>query len=119
MARPCAFLENGECSIYPDRPLICREYVVTTPAEHCSHLSVNDINRVEPPVALSDGFAAVTAAVEKRAFEQVPLFAALAWADRVENAEPVAHHSGVDLLKVLARWIDSNSGKPLDARDPS
>lgn len=32
---PCPFLDEGSCSIYRDRPLICREYLVTTPAEHC------------------------------------------------------------------------------------
>ena len=30
---PCPFLEEGSCSIYADRPLRCREYVVVSPAE--------------------------------------------------------------------------------------
>jgi Fe-S-cluster containining protein len=33
---PCPFLEKGSCSIYEARPLACREYLVTTPAENCS-----------------------------------------------------------------------------------
>ena len=32
----CPFLEDESCSIYEDRPLICREYLVTSPAENCS-----------------------------------------------------------------------------------
>ena len=31
----CPFLDRELCSIYPDRPLACREYLVTTPAQHC------------------------------------------------------------------------------------
>jgi Fe-S-cluster containining protein len=33
---PCPFLEDESCSIHPDRPLVCREYLVTSPAELCS-----------------------------------------------------------------------------------
>ena len=32
----CPFLEDEACSIHPDRPLSCREYLVTSPAEHCA-----------------------------------------------------------------------------------
>lgn len=33
----CPFLEEESCSIYEDRPLICREYLVTSPAENCAN----------------------------------------------------------------------------------
>ena len=33
----CPFLENESCSIYESRPLICREYLVTSPAENCAN----------------------------------------------------------------------------------
>lgn len=33
---PCPFLEDESCSIHPDRPLVCREYLVTSPAERCA-----------------------------------------------------------------------------------
>ncbi|TWT03781.1 YkgJ family cysteine cluster protein [Reyranella sp. CPCC 100927] len=32
----CPFLEDERCSIYADRPLMCREYLVTSPASHCA-----------------------------------------------------------------------------------
>jgi Fe-S-cluster containining protein len=32
----CPFLEEENCSIYAERPLVCREYLVTSPAELCS-----------------------------------------------------------------------------------
>lgn len=33
---PCPFLEEESCSIHPERPLVCREYLVTSPAELCA-----------------------------------------------------------------------------------
>jgi Fe-S-cluster containining protein len=32
----CPFLEAESCSIYEDRPLVCREYLVTSPSENCA-----------------------------------------------------------------------------------
>jgi Fe-S-cluster containining protein len=32
---PCPFLEDESCSIHPERPLMCREYLVTSPPELC------------------------------------------------------------------------------------
>lgn len=34
---PCPFLEDESCSIHPERPMSCREYLVTTDPEHCKH----------------------------------------------------------------------------------
>ena len=48
---PCPFLEDESCSIYPHRPLVCREYVVTSPAEECRTLG--HIERVPVPGRLS------------------------------------------------------------------
>jgi Fe-S-cluster containining protein len=42
----CPFLENESCSIYEDRPLICREYLVHTPAEHCTAVGQRKIGVV-------------------------------------------------------------------------
>lgn len=48
---PCPFLENESCSIHPVRPLICREYLVTSPRERCARLgdAGNKINSVPMP----------------------------------------------------------------------
>lgn len=44
---PCPFLENESCSIHENRPLSCREYLVTSPAENCSQPSAETIRKVE------------------------------------------------------------------------
>ena len=33
---PCPFLEDESCSIHSIRPLICREYLVSSSPEHCA-----------------------------------------------------------------------------------
>lgn len=43
----CPFLESGACSIYEDRPLACREYLVTSPAENCSAPAPETVRMVE------------------------------------------------------------------------
>ncbi len=42
----CPFLENESCSIHESRPLACREYLVTSPAENCSNPSAETIDKV-------------------------------------------------------------------------
>lgn len=32
---PCPFLHDGACAIYPYRPLLCRQYLVSSPPENC------------------------------------------------------------------------------------
>ena len=40
---PCPFLEDESCSIHPDRPVACREYLVTSPAENCKNPTAETI----------------------------------------------------------------------------
>lgn len=42
----CPFLEDESCSIHPDRPLVCREYLVTSPAENCKAPTADSIKKV-------------------------------------------------------------------------
>jgi Fe-S-cluster containining protein len=46
---PCPFLVNESCSIHPDRPLACREYLVTSPAENCANPTQQTIRTVKIP----------------------------------------------------------------------
>lgn len=42
----CPFLEDESCSIHADRPVACREYLVTSPAENCSSPTDATVNKV-------------------------------------------------------------------------
>ena len=45
----CPFLEEESCSIHPDRPLVCREYLVTSPAELCAGPTQEGVTPVAVP----------------------------------------------------------------------
>ncbi len=46
----CPFLEEESCSIHSSRPISCREYLVTSPAENCARLSAEGIDMVPLPI---------------------------------------------------------------------
>jgi Fe-S-cluster containining protein len=45
----CPFLEDESCSIHPERPLVCREYLVTSPAELCAGTRQEGVTPVAVP----------------------------------------------------------------------
>jgi Fe-S-cluster containining protein len=82
---PCPFLRDESCSIYPYRPSMCREYLVTSPAERCGTLGRAPVARIPVHVRLSEALAALAGKLLGREPEVVPLTVALEWA--VEHAE--------------------------------
>ena len=80
---PCPFLRDESCSIYPYRPSICREYLVTSPPENCATLGrtpVAPIARIPIAVRLSEALSQLTAKLLGSEPEVVPLTLALEWA---------------------------------------
>jgi Fe-S-cluster containining protein len=47
---PCPFLEDESCSIHPNRPIVCREYLVTSPAANCAKPSAETVTLVKLPI---------------------------------------------------------------------
>lgn len=45
----CPFLEDESCSIHAERPLVCREYLVTSPAELCAGPAQEGVTPVPVP----------------------------------------------------------------------
>jgi Fe-S-cluster containining protein len=43
---PCPFLEDESCSIHPQRPVVCREYLVTSPPDHCASATSEGVRRL-------------------------------------------------------------------------
>jgi Fe-S-cluster containining protein len=54
---PCPFLEDESCSIHADRPLVCREFLVTSPPELCANPAGRRVEGVKLPVRLSNVLA--------------------------------------------------------------
>jgi Fe-S-cluster containining protein len=96
---PCPFLEDESCSIHPDRPLSCREYLVTSPAEHCAHPDKEQIDLVQPAVKLSNALKRIDTQASPKYLRWVPLIVAAEWAaDHPETAPP---RPGPELLREL------------------
>lgn len=55
----CPFLEEESCSIHPERPMACREYLVTSPAVECSRPTPETVRIVK---VAAHGWSALAAA---------------------------------------------------------
>jgi len=93
---PCPFLEDESCSIHPDRPLSCREYLVTSPAEHCRRPTANTVEKVTLPIKISSSLLRLERGADEGLVPWAPLSLAPRW---VENhPEPPPRHIGRELL---------------------
>lgn len=94
---PCPFLEDGSCSIHPERPLRCREYLVTSPAGNCSNPTKENIQRVDYPVSMSSFLAETLKPWTKYPHAWVPLSIVFSWVERHPETLPLRHST---------EWID-------------
>jgi Fe-S-cluster containining protein len=77
----CPFLVDDACGIYVDRPFVCRQYLVTSPASLCTDPFHNPVKPV--PMPLRFAFATLAVAEQKWGPPQhtVPLTLALEYAE--------------------------------------
>jgi Fe-S-cluster containining protein len=84
---PCPFLEDESCSIHADRPIACREYLVTSPAANCADPKPGVIDMVELPGKVWTALArADSAGRASRFIAWVPLVLAPDWAAKHPDA---------------------------------
>jgi Fe-S-cluster containining protein len=111
----CPFLEDESCSIHPDRPLVCREYHVTSPAADCAKLYQIPVDAVEPPIRIGDVMTRLSHTVTGAPLGSVPLVLALEWA----AAHPEISRQkmdGLELLKSMMGEIDKQFAEDFAAR---
>ncbi|MBK8768524.1 MAG: YkgJ family cysteine cluster protein [Burkholderiaceae bacterium] len=108
---PCPFLEDEMCSIHAERPVICREFLVTSDPRHCAEPSPATTRRVRLDARISRGLAALDAPpAERRAPTWIALTLALEWTD----AQPAeATRPATQLLQDLFSHL---SGQDLEGR---
>ena len=117
---PCPFLENEACSIHPDRPVKCREYLVTSPAEHCGAPNGETIRPVELPFQMWTAMARLENALPSREkIRWVPLILALDWAAaHAQEPEPRPGHEVLrEFFDYLSRKVDLQEKEP--ANEPT
>jgi len=112
---PCPFLENESCSIHAERPLVCREYHVTSPAADCARLFEIGVDRVEVPVRIGDCLVHVAHQLSGASLETIPLVLALEWAEAHPGALSQKSDS-LQMLQTLMRQIDEQFAQSFDTR---
>lgn len=96
----CPFLEEGACSIYSERPIACREYLVTSPAENCARPDEGGVARVRLPLAVFNAVARWQVQPLEHMHERwVPLILAPEWAEAHPDDPPPI--PGPELLRDL------------------
>ncbi len=101
---PCPFLEAGSCSIYEERPLVCREYLVTTPAENCSRYGDPTTSIELVPSAFTHlALRHLETPSGARTAETVPLSRALSWAAAHPAPDAPLHPAQVWMNRFLHR----------------
>jgi Fe-S-cluster containining protein len=84
----CPFLEDQSCSIHQDRPLACREYLVTSPAENCSRPTAVGIKMVNLLVKTSETLRHVGHSENLQKLGFVPMIRSLEWAEKYPEELP-------------------------------
>jgi Fe-S-cluster containining protein len=93
----CPFLEEESCSIYADRPMACREYLVSSPAEHCADPTPEKVKCIPMAGKVSNAVARLNALPDTRGVPWVPLILAPAWA--TAHAEEPTTRPGPEWLR--------------------
>lgn len=108
---PCPFLDDeGACSIYLDRPVICREFLVTSPAERCANPAPGAVEAIPLPGQVSRKLSALDWAGKKHDAPWTPLTRALAWAAANPEAEPA--RTGLEILEEFFAGAGARPGDP-------
>ncbi len=107
----CPFLESESCSIYADRPIACREYLVTSPPGFCAAPTPRSVDTVHLPTRVWAAVALEEAGGgDPGSISWVPLVLAPAFA--AANLDGEALHPGPELLRsVYARFTRDRTGE--------
>jgi Fe-S-cluster containining protein len=112
---PCPFLEEESCSIHPDRPLVCREYLVMSPAENCRQAAGAKIDLVLPPIKVAYALLQLERGAADSPGTGVPLSLAPQWA--ASHREPPPRQTGPELLNEVFQYITERESPPLKELD--
>ena len=79
----CPFLaEDGACGIYTQRPFVCRQYLVTSPAKLCENPLDNPVDVLPIPIAGASAVLKVSSELIGREQLTIPLTLALEYVER-------------------------------------
>jgi Fe-S-cluster containining protein len=109
----CPFLEDESCSIHPIRPLICREYLVTSPPQYCADPVALQVVPARLPLNFSRILNAIGAEIEQDSRGWIPLVFLFAWMKSgVRPGEAVAGVGPQVLYEFVKRMDRARSPLP-------
>ena len=76
----CPFLDEESCTLYHERPIACREYLVASPPENCVAPDRHGVDPVTSPVRVWPAVSRVETGTASGRVFWVPLVLALEWA---------------------------------------
>lgn len=103
----CPFLEEESCSIHPLRPLVCREYLVTSPPAGCALLGSGQVHQIRMPVHVWSVFS--RSAAESGRLEWMPLIESLDYVRK--NPELPVARTGPEHGNAFLEALRHSSGK--------
>ena len=95
---PCPFLENESCGIHEVRPLICREYLVTSSFEHCAWPTADKVQGINLPRKFSELLARFQDGKGESQVAKVPLALVGDWPINEQVNEQLANDVGTPEL---------------------
>jgi Fe-S-cluster containining protein len=107
---PCPFLDDESCSIHADRPLACREYLVTSPAQDCAIPTADKVRKVDMVLRPSRSLAAISRTGHTRDHSLLLLIRALELAEA--HAGDLPEKTGSDWMMEFFRHATSAPAEP-------
>ena len=101
----CPFIEDESCSIHLDRPIVCREYLVVSPAENCQRLNGEPVKVLKTAFRVSEAVRCFNESKSKSS-GWIPLILALEWADA--HPESSSERLGTEIFSELLKNLTDN-----------
>lgn len=100
----CPFLENERCTIYADRPMACREYLVTSPPDHCWSPQTKPVEAVPVSTHFSAALYRMRDDGAAGPARWLPLVWSLRWSSS-QSPQPSPDTTGPELLRQFMRLV--------------
>ena len=113
----CPLLEGGACSIYAERPLVRRQYMVVTPPEWCSDPKGNKIQVPQLPFDSWETLARTAGEGPEVLNLWVPLVLAPKWPR--SHPEPAPTFTGPELIQRLFAELTGKQIPSPPSQEPS
>jgi len=108
---PCPFLEDESCSIHPIRPLICREYLVSSDPQYCSNPTIDTVEPIVLPLHFSYILHSIGREVEHDGRGWIPLVFLFAWMKSGFSPGEAISGAGPQVLYEFVKRMDEARSK--------